>query len=266
MPDLTVSGMGHNPLLTCNFIYFSNSAFWKWSFSIFHSCSCKFKAERKKSGETIRNLAIISCKYYTLSNLWKIQIFCKKSVNAYLFVWSLPHSLAWRFNCNTIQRWVTNTFGSWNLVFMAMHDNGLLWNLIWGALCSATLVQLLLSVWNFSLNCICDLKHYLHLFPFKCQLLLTVLTFLSTYFEISFFFSQPCLVFFSFFPFLFFFLLFLCSFLFFLFLSSILSSVLLSITFRTDSSADTNSCPFEQLQHCYAINTMLMSVNHFPFR
>ena len=153
----------------------SNSAFWKWSFSIFHSCSCKFKAERKKSGETMRNLAIISCKYYTFSNLWKIQIFCKKSVNAYLFVWSLPHSLAWRFNCNTIQRWVTNTFGSWNLVFMAMHDNGLLWNLIWGALCSATLVQLLLSVWNFSLNCICDLKHYLMhysdlLVPFSFQM------------------------------------------------------------------------------------------------
>lgn len=153
----------------------SNSAFWKWSFSIFHSCSWKFKTERKKSGETIRNLAIISCKYYTFSNLWKIQIFCKKSVNAYLFVWSLPHSLAWRFNCNTIQRWVTNTFRSWNLVFMAMHDNGRLWNLIWGALCSATLVQLLLSVWNFSLNCICDLKHYLMhysdlLVPFSFQM------------------------------------------------------------------------------------------------
>ena len=80
-----------------------------------------------------------------------------------------------------------------------------------------------------------------------------------------FFLILPCLVFFSFFssPF---FLLFLCSFLFFLFLYSILSSVLLSITFRTDSSADTNSCPLEQLQYCYAIYTMLMSVNHFPFR
>ena len=147
---------------------------------------------------------------------------------------------------------------------MVMHGNGLLRNLILGALLSVTLVWLLLSVWNFSLNCICDLKHYLHLFPFKCQLLLTVLTFLSTYFEISLFLI---LVLFSF-PFFlsFFFLLFLCSFLFFLFLSSILSSVLLSITFRTDSSADTNSCPLEQLQHCYAIYTMLMSVNHFPFR
>ena len=163
--------------------------------------------------------------------------------------------------------------GSWNLVFMAMHDNGLLWNLIWWALCSATLVQLLLSVWNFSLNCICDLKHYLmhysdlYLFPFKHQLLLTVLTFLSAYFEISPFFSHPSLSCFLFLFFLsFFFLLFLFSFLFFLFLSSILSSVLLSITFRTDSSTDTNSCPLEQLQHCHAINTMLMSVNHFPFR
>ena len=80
-----------------------NSAFWKWSFSIFHSCSYKFKTERKKSGETMRNLAIISCKYYTFRNLWKIRFFCKKSVNAYLFVWSLPHSLAWRFKCSTIQ-------------------------------------------------------------------------------------------------------------------------------------------------------------------
>ena len=106
----------------------------------------------------------------------------------------------------------------------------------------------------------------LYLFPFKRQLLLTVLTFLSAYFEISLFFSHPSLSCFLFLFFLSFFLLFLCSFLFFLFLFSILSSVLLSITFRTDSSADTNSCPLEQLQHCYAIYTMLMSVNHFPFR
>ena len=157
---------------------------------------------------------------------------------------------------------------------MVMHGNGLLWNLIWGALFSAILVQLLLSVWNFSLNCICDLKHYLMhysdlLVPFSFQMP-TVTHSIDfswcLFWDLPFFFSSFLVLFsFPFFPLLFF-LLFLCSFLFFLFPSSILSSVLLSITFRTDSSADTNSCPLEQLQHCYAINTMLISVNHFPFR